>query len=934
MLNKEELKVLVEREGISEFYNVIDSFYQEETESTIYELETDYYAVMYRVFPPAYAGNATEEVISSAVTCGLPVNSVVQFHQICSKNISQQIHSYDSVIVEDVEALKLDNAKMLQELHDAQVEFLNKHVEVTVFEKKKLAFYLRDFLNTVTVLIPMRDKNNNLRSPQDLVPFLSKLKGSMFPIFPQDINEHQHIRIMRELLTPYNPMPECFRDPHIDIRSHYTDIDSAMEDIGDGMIKLCRTRALDFDKQEGEFKQRDKGFLAKSYDKFNNLFFPKEEEVDHYAEKTAVSDDVYYAKVMSRKMFPEYADLHTMTDLTMDYFNKNVQQQIPLSYAVSLSVKIEDVSKAIDEVKQSAMWNKWQLDNIGKLGQYFPELQMRAAEADDVLNVIDRLGDIPMKAEWKMVVYSKNKQDLEYYSSIIRADYQRRGFVIQDEDLLAMNVFMYSLPMKYDEIYREESKRYQTIFKSNVATVAPMGTDSRGFGQDPVILFFGRNGQPQGFDFYDRNASNKNAVVIAPSGQGKSFFAQRIVWSYLKSGAKIRIIDSGHSYRELCAQVGGQYITFPENSGICLNPFSDARLDLEGNLHEDEVSNIVNLVGVMAGFDLTENNTNETAEIVNALSSYISEAVRKAHIAEHDNTGMEHVGDALRVLLKNIRQNARVDGDIRDGDVDRKLPGLITSLQDFTNKNGLYYSYVNGPSNITFKKNLVVLDMDDLSSKQKRFKDFVVTTVTNSVEREFYKDRHIDQRKLFLIDEAWQLLDGKAGSVILGLYRRARKMQGSMITITQSINDFYLNDNIRGIFENAYWRLFLQQDSSVMQTAMDEKKLVIDSYAFSLLETVETKIGEYSEVMVMTQPGDLIIGRTLATRVEYWISTQDERDVRTVLEVADRYGISNGEARIAIGYSEMHNKTVEEEISKLFGFEELAAEAILNDGAA
>jgi len=924
MLNKEELQILVEREGIAEYFNVIDSSYLEETECTLYELETDYYAVMFRIFPAPYVGENTEKKIVGAMSCGLPVDSVVQFHQICSRNVTEHKKNYENSIVDDVEGLNVEHPSMLKSLHDAHLKFLDKHVDKTVFEKTKLAFYIRDFINTVTFLIPMRDENEVLREAEDLIPYISKLKGSLYSLFPQDINEHQYIRIMRELITPYNPMPETFRDPNLDIRDHFCDIDSTLSIEEGGILKFASSKNINFKSQVEEKKTKKAGLFKRLKRRFAADNMQHKEETA----RTEANSEVWYAKVLSRKLFPKYADLHSIVNLSMDYFNNNTQQQIPLPYVICLTVKIEDTEKASESVKESARWNKWQLDNAGKLASFFPELQHRAVEADDVLHTIAN-GDIPMKASYTAIFYSTDKQDLEYNVSIVKAEHKEKGFVLQEEDLITLPVFMYSLPMKYDEIYREFSKRFQTIFQSNVASIVPLGTDSRGFGQDAVIQLFGRNGLPQILDLYDRKATNKNGVVVAPSGKGKSFFTQRLVWSYLRKGSKIRIIDSGHSYRPLCTSFGGQYITFPENSDICINPFTEVRLDMEGNMHEDEVANLTNSIGIMAGFDLSETQTNTSAEIVNILSSYISSAVTIAFDVAGTEAGMKEVGDALRQILKNQKESARVEGEIRDGDVDRRLTGLITSLQEFTNPNGMYYKYVNGPANIHFNSNLIILDLDDLSGKQKKFRDFVLSTMTSAIEREFYRERENTQRKLFFIDEAWTLLDGKAGSTILGLYRRARKMRGSILTITQSINDFYKNENIRGIYENAYWRFFLEQDNSAMKTAVDENKLVLDPYAFELLKTVETKIGEYSEVMVVTEPGDLMIGRTLATRVEYWISTQDERDCNVAAEVAKAFNISDIQARTAIGFSEMNETSLESEVIKLLGYEDVAIEELM-----
>lgn len=930
MLSREELQALIEREGINEFFPVIDAFYVEECGQTVFELETDYYAVMMRIFPPAYCGDQTEQIISSALTSGLPANTVVQFHQFASRNMDDHIRMYSQTLSDDLDSKNIGNPQILRELHNANLAFLKKHTDKTVFEKSKIPFFLRDFVNVVTIMFPMRDSNENHVTVEQIVPLVNKFKGAMYKFAPINMDEHRYIRLMRELVVPYRPLPNAFRDPTMDIRDHISDADSIMADEGKGVIRLQSSTGFNFESQIRAPEMKRAGFLTRIMRRLRSA----SGIIEHSREVAEpIQEDKFFAKVMTRKMFPEYIDLHTMSDLSMDYFNENIVQQIPLPYVISFSVLIEDPEQATSKVKEEAQWNLWQLEQSGRLAKFFPELSMRAQEAHDVIQLIEREGEVPMKGMWSIVLYSNNRHDLEYYSAQVNASFARKAFILQEEDLISIPVFLYSMPMNYHEVFRKWSKRYTTLFKSNVSAVVPMGTDSRGFGREPIVQLYGRNGQPQSFDLFDPAASNKNACLIAPSGKGKSFAMSRIVWSYLKGNAKIRIIDSGHSYKELCSLVGGQYITFPEGNGHVLNPFTNMLVNDFGDMLEDDVSNIVVLIGVMAGIDFNRDESNLENEYTTVIASYVSSAVMEAYEMKGTEAGLHEVGISLRNKLKMQKDTADIEKSSRDGDVDRRLGSLIASLRDFTDPNGRYYKYVNGPANVNLRSDLVILDLDDLSTKEKRFKDFVLAAITNVVQREFYTERNDNKRKMLIIDEAWQLLEGSggAGAMIAGLYRRARKLNGSITTITQSITDYMKNDNIRAIFENAYWRLFLEQDSATIKTARDNNQLVIDDYAMMLLETVQTKDGEYSEMMVLTQPGGLMIGRILATRVEFWINTQGEQENKLIRNVQDTFNVRSDIARIAIGYSEMNGTSINDEIYRINGFTEIAAQELLEE---
>jgi len=70
--------------------------------------------------------------------------------------------------------------------------------------------------------------------------------------------------------------------------------------------------------------------------------------------------------------------------------------------------------------------------------------------------------------------------------------------------------------------------------------------------------------------------------------------------------------------------------------------------------------------------------------------------------------------------------------------------------------------------------------------------------------------------KAIVIDEAWDLLSGEDSRAFLEGAARARKYRGSLITGTQSVNDYYANPAARAAWENSDWVIFLaQKDESV-----------------------------------------------------------------------------------------------------------------------
>jgi len=98
------------------------------------------------------------------------------------------------------------------------------------------------------------------------------------------------------------------------------------------------------------------------------------------------------------------------------------------------------------------------------------------------------------------------------------------------------------------------------------------------------------------------------------------------------------------------------------------------------------------------------------------------------------------------------------------------------------------------------------------------------------------------QRKICIIDEAWDLMIG-AGEFIETGYRRVRKYGGAFITATQSIGDYYKYDASLAAFENSDWLLLLRQKKESIEQLTESGRLKVDDAMKRSLMSLKTSHG-------------------------------------------------------------------------------------------
>lgn len=368
------------------------------------------------------------------------------------------------------------------------------------------------------------------------------------------------------------------------------------------------------------------------------------------------------------------------------------------------------------------------------------------------------------------------------------------------------------------------------------------------------MLLSGRRGQVANWNPFDSHG-NYNVVVSGRSGSGKSVFMQDLLVSGLSSGAKVFVIDVGRSFEKLCGLLGGQQIEFSLDSSICLNPFS--RISESKEERDAEFSFLKSIIGCMSA------PTQGTTDYQNAI---IERAVIECWKAKGNQTTITDISNLLSSQKDKMA---------------RELGVLLTPFS----KDGIYGKYFNGESTVDFHNQMVLIELEELKDKKDLQAVVLQLFIMAIANQAFLGDR---KTPFFIcIDEAWDLLRApQAGAFIETLARRLRKYNGSLVVGTQSIEDFFSTPGAQAAYQNSDWMCFLSQKNSSIKSLEKGGNLEFQNMG-KALESVHTRQGEYSEVMIVDAEANYFIERLLLdpfSKLLYSTKAEDHSRIEALRE--------------------------------------------------
>ena len=547
-----------------------------------------------------------------------------------------------------------------------------------------------------------------------------------------------------------------------------------------------------------------------------------------------------FVKVMSAKRIP---DAFFFTE-AMKYVGNTMggNDKLTINYAVCCNVFFPVTQSEKSKLETKRTWTVNQA--VGPMLKFVPVLADKKYSFD-ILSESFQKGAKPIRMTFSVLLFSDSRKAVERAAVSAQSYWDTMHFHLMEDYFITAPMFQNCLPLCAEKEAVFHLDRYKTMTTRELPVLLPVFGEWKGTGTFHVALI-SRNGQLMSLSLHDSD-TNKNAVIAAESGSGKSFLLNEIIVSYLSEGAQVWVIDAGKSYKKLNEQLDGDFLQFDEASKICLNPF-----ELIDDWKEDE-DTISALIAAMAS--------------------------EKEKLSDFQMAGLKQI---LKRLWETKGQAMTVDDIAAEclGHTEQRMHDIGQQLFSFTSKGG-YGQYFHGHNTMRFENPFTVLELDELQGRT-HLRQVVLMQLIFQIQREMYLGER-NRKKIMIIDEAWDLIKSGPVSVFIEHgFRKFRKYGGSAIIATQSLNDLYENPVGRAIAENANMMLLLGQKPETIASIRDSGRLVLSEAGFNLLSTVASVGGVYSEIFVKSGHTGVGVGRLIVSNFEKMLFSTAPEDVNAI----------------------------------------------------
>lgn len=560
----------------------------------------------------------------------------------------------------------------------------------------------------------------------------------------------------------------------------------------------------------------------------------------------------------SAKQIPEYWAQWQCAELIGSTKNNMAKMGCPFLTCFSFFIENEEKRTMKERLRNISLTRK----TSSSLVKFMPELKQQKEDSDFVIQCLNK-GQKLVTNSYNVIIFDK-LENIDSSSEKIKSIYKENGWTLKTVSYIHFQIYLSVLPfilgdyLKNDFFGRmEQVGTLKTLVSWSCANLLPVQGEYKGVAS-PVVQLIGRRGQPLYWDPFSNTGGNYNVAVIGKSGSGKSVFMQELVTSLRGTGCKTFVIDDGRSFMNTCLLQGGKFVYFAPDQNICLNPFSL----------------------------LSENDSEDKIEDINLITNIIKTMCFNINIADDYQNSV--INNAVLEIVKSKGKNATITDvknflaqkeDVREQD----LAAMLTKFS----KGGQYEKYFDGECNVEIDNDFITFEMAELKDK-KDLQSIVLLVLMFIISKKMYYGNR-KQKIALMIDEAWSLLagGGSIGDFIEGFARRCRKYGGTLITGTQSVDDYYKNAGSTAALNNSDWMVLLAQKPEAIVSLKNSGKIIMDDTKEELLKSLRMVSGQYSELMITNSDG-YFIGRLILDRFSLALYSSKAEDVAKIKELQEQ----------------------------------------------
>ncbi|MFN3852206.1 MAG: TraG family conjugative transposon ATPase [Spirosomataceae bacterium] len=566
-------------------------------------------------------------------------------------------------------------------------------------------------------------------------------------------------------------------------------------------------------------------------------------------------------------------------------FGLNLQFNHVYNQVIYIPKQNDLKTKMMADAKKAYSFSRWSRDNTYSVEQKTMMVDSLTTGAS-----------LAVHAHFNIQIFHESKQVLEQYKNEVSSAIQNTGFIAKMATTHAEQLFWSCIPANAVELGKDN---FATCLLDNALALWNVETNyKQSVWQNGGMLLTDRFGTPRIVDlFFDplkrKLIFNRNFTVIGPSGSGKSFTMNNMIYYLLMSGSHITIIDIGHSYKRLAEILGGKYLTHTTENPIRLNPFYmefdplDDRLKLEQEFKQV----IVDLLSVLyknSGDAITKS---EEVTLLAMVTEYYKYLQKNTVIYPCFDTFYEYIRDSFKKIFEELGGRNGKEFDLEQ---------FLFVLKPFYS-DGEYGYLLNSKEIVDFSQEpFVVYELDNIKD------DPILLPVITLVITNTYVTKLMGVKgtlKMLVIEEAWRAVSNHFfANFLLWAFKTVRKHFGALGVVTQEIEDLKKSEIIKdAIIQNTDIKILLdlrnyknEQDFVLQMFKLSDEHL---PQIFSINKRLPIQRGNFNELAIKLG-SELKVYGVEVSPYAYALYTTEPTEVDKIKAIAEERNISQKDAAI------------------------------------
>jgi conjugal transfer ATP-binding protein TraC len=510
--------------------------------------------------------------------------------------------------------------------------------------------------------------------------------------------------------------------------------------------------------------------IAKGLTSIQDIIAPPSIEVDFSNLKIGQT----YYRTLFVAGYPRFVDANWLGPLINFDHPLNVAMYI---YPVEGKGVLDDLKRKIGEMEAEIQSDLQQ----GKIADI--STQIKLEDARSLQEQLAKGSERFFQFSLYITLSADNEKELELITKQVQSTLGSLLIIAKPATLQMEDAFKTTLPTCQDLL-----KIQRNMDTTSLATTFPFTsselTDNKG-------IMYGINAHNDSLIIFDRfSLENANSVVFAKSGAGKSYMVKLEALRSMFFDTEIIVIDPESEYKNLCAAIGGDRISFSFNSQVKINPF-----DLSQIYNDEENELGLKILSLHSLFKIIMGNLDPIEEAIldrALVSTYKQKGITPDPASQKNAPPL--LEDLYKVLI---------------GMEEEKSASLAARIEKFVK--GSLRGIIDQHSNVNLNNQFSVFDIKELNDELRPIAMFII------LDYIWTKIKQDLKRRILIVDEAWYMMQHPDSALFLyGLAKRARKYYLGVTTVTQDVGDFINTDMGKAIVTNSSIQILLKQSTAAI----------------------------------------------------------------------------------------------------------------------